>query len=62
MHLTLLLCEAIGSPKNAAVLSPIQSMAIGYNTPERATFLQLFTSDKTDVDSQTEKYTIVNYS
>ena len=62
MHLTLLLCEAIGSPKNAAVLSPIQSMAIGYNTPKRATFLQLFTSDKTDVDSQTEKYTIVNYS
>ena len=46
------LCKATGFPKYAAVLSPAQSMAAGYNT-QRATFLWLFTPSKTDVDSQT---------
>src|SRR4051812_4514397 len=51
--------EAIGNPNDAADLSPVQGMTRGYNTQTKvqATFLGLFTSDRTDVDLSASKCT-----
>jgi hypothetical protein len=38
------------TPKNAAVLDPVQGISPVYNTQKRATFQADFTQDKIDVD------------
>ena len=56
--------EAITYPNNTADLSPVPSMAVGYNTQTEAqvTFLQLCTRYQTDVDLYASKCTTMTLS
>jgi hypothetical protein len=56
--------EAIRYPNNAAGLSPVPGMTVGYNTRAKAqaTFLRLFTQYQTDVDLHANKCTTITLS